>query len=206
VSDGFARRAFDLDAYEQRVRQDCAAGTCFICSIVAGTRDDHLVLYRDDVCTSAPALTRAEPACSEGVRNASSAVGSGTKVRHEGSDRDRLRRCLAVRSDGDDRSHCRTGICRHGHHRHHHHLRDRGAPHRDALHQLSGRRPLERRPGGRQPRSREPLRRIAGDVRVHPRRGDVHRDRSRGGEVELRRPGARNHVVLRHDRQRPNDR
>jgi diadenosine tetraphosphate (Ap4A) HIT family hydrolase len=44
------RIPFDLDAYEQRVREASASGTCFICSIVAGTRDDHLVLYRDDVC------------------------------------------------------------------------------------------------------------------------------------------------------------
>jgi diadenosine tetraphosphate (Ap4A) HIT family hydrolase len=45
-----ARIEFDLDAYERRVRDDSAAGTCFICSIVARTRDDHLVVYRDDVC------------------------------------------------------------------------------------------------------------------------------------------------------------
>jgi diadenosine tetraphosphate (Ap4A) HIT family hydrolase len=45
-----ARIPLDLDAYERRVRDDSAAGTCFICSIVAGTRDDHLVLYRDEVC------------------------------------------------------------------------------------------------------------------------------------------------------------
>jgi histidine triad (HIT) family protein/ATP adenylyltransferase len=45
-----ARVPLDLAAYERRLRDDAAAGTCFICSIVAGTRDDHLVLYRDDVC------------------------------------------------------------------------------------------------------------------------------------------------------------
>ncbi len=49
-SDGAARIPFDLEAYERRVRDDSAAGACFICAIVAGTRDDHLVLYRDDVC------------------------------------------------------------------------------------------------------------------------------------------------------------
>jgi len=43
---------FDLDAYEERVRTDSAGGRCFICSIVAGERDDHLVLYRDDVCVA----------------------------------------------------------------------------------------------------------------------------------------------------------
>lgn len=44
------RVAFDLEAYHERVRADAAAGRCFICQIVAGERDDHLVLYRDDVC------------------------------------------------------------------------------------------------------------------------------------------------------------
>jgi diadenosine tetraphosphate (Ap4A) HIT family hydrolase len=44
------RVPFDVGDYERRVREDSAAGTCFICSIVAGTRDDHLVVYRDDVC------------------------------------------------------------------------------------------------------------------------------------------------------------
>jgi diadenosine tetraphosphate (Ap4A) HIT family hydrolase len=52
-SDGgvpYRKIPFDRDAYEQRVRTDSAGGRCFICSIVAGERDDHLVLYRDDVC------------------------------------------------------------------------------------------------------------------------------------------------------------
>jgi diadenosine tetraphosphate (Ap4A) HIT family hydrolase len=44
------RVPFDIDEYERRVRADSASGACFICSIVAGTRDDHLVLYRDEVC------------------------------------------------------------------------------------------------------------------------------------------------------------
>lgn len=44
------RIPFDIGDYERRAREDSAAGTCFICSIVAGTRDDHLVLYRDEVC------------------------------------------------------------------------------------------------------------------------------------------------------------
>jgi diadenosine tetraphosphate (Ap4A) HIT family hydrolase len=39
---------FDLEAYVQRVRDDAAAGRCFICQIVAGERDDHLVVHRDD--------------------------------------------------------------------------------------------------------------------------------------------------------------
>jgi diadenosine tetraphosphate (Ap4A) HIT family hydrolase len=47
---GSERVPFDVDEYEQRARADSAAGECFICAIVAGTRDDHLVLYRDDAC------------------------------------------------------------------------------------------------------------------------------------------------------------
>ena len=51
-SDGgvpYQKIPFDADAYERRVRADSADGRCFICSIVAGERDDHLVLYRDDM-------------------------------------------------------------------------------------------------------------------------------------------------------------
>ena len=44
------RVPFDVDDYERRVRADSAAGHCFICSIVRGERDDHMVLFRDDVC------------------------------------------------------------------------------------------------------------------------------------------------------------
>jgi diadenosine tetraphosphate (Ap4A) HIT family hydrolase len=40
----------DLRDYEQRTRVAAEDGTCFICSIVAGDRDDHLVVFRDDVC------------------------------------------------------------------------------------------------------------------------------------------------------------
>lgn len=41
---------FDLDAYERRVRTDAADGRCFICSIVTRERDDHVEVYRDDLC------------------------------------------------------------------------------------------------------------------------------------------------------------
>jgi diadenosine tetraphosphate (Ap4A) HIT family hydrolase len=41
---------FDLAAYEQHVRANAARGDCFVCGIVAGERDDHLVVFRDDVC------------------------------------------------------------------------------------------------------------------------------------------------------------
>jgi len=42
--------AFDIDGYMRRVRADADAGECFICSIVDGRRDDHLVVARDDIC------------------------------------------------------------------------------------------------------------------------------------------------------------
>lgn len=44
------RIPFDVDDYERRVRADAAQGACFICSIVRGERDDHMVVFRDDVC------------------------------------------------------------------------------------------------------------------------------------------------------------
>jgi diadenosine tetraphosphate (Ap4A) HIT family hydrolase len=40
----------DIPAYEDQVRAAARDETCFICSIVAGQRDDHLVVFRDDVC------------------------------------------------------------------------------------------------------------------------------------------------------------
>jgi len=46
------RVPFDLDAYEQRVRADADTGNCFICSIVTGERDDHLVVFRDERCVA----------------------------------------------------------------------------------------------------------------------------------------------------------
>jgi diadenosine tetraphosphate (Ap4A) HIT family hydrolase len=47
---GYPKIPFDSGPYEQRVRADSRSGACFICSIVAGDRDDHLVVFRDDVC------------------------------------------------------------------------------------------------------------------------------------------------------------
>jgi diadenosine tetraphosphate (Ap4A) HIT family hydrolase len=41
---------FDQSEYEQRTRNDARSGKCFICSIVAGTRDDHPIIYRDQLC------------------------------------------------------------------------------------------------------------------------------------------------------------
>ncbi len=40
----------DIPGYVHHVRTASEEGTCFICSIVAGERDDHLVVFRDDVC------------------------------------------------------------------------------------------------------------------------------------------------------------
>ena len=42
----------DIDSYVQHVTAASDAGTCFICSIVSGERDDHLVVFRDDVCVA----------------------------------------------------------------------------------------------------------------------------------------------------------
>jgi diadenosine tetraphosphate (Ap4A) HIT family hydrolase len=50
VMSNYPKVPFDVDGYVQRVRAAAGAGSCFICSIVAGTRDDHLVIFRDDRC------------------------------------------------------------------------------------------------------------------------------------------------------------
>jgi hypothetical protein len=50
VVDNYPKVSFDVDGYVQRVRAAADAGSCFVCSIIAGTRDDHLVIFRDDVC------------------------------------------------------------------------------------------------------------------------------------------------------------
>jgi diadenosine tetraphosphate (Ap4A) HIT family hydrolase len=42
--------ALDLDGYVEQVRADARRGRCFICSIVAGERDDHAVILRDEFC------------------------------------------------------------------------------------------------------------------------------------------------------------
>lgn len=42
--------ALDIDAYVEQVRSDARRGKCFICSIVAGDRDDHAVIARDETC------------------------------------------------------------------------------------------------------------------------------------------------------------
>jgi diadenosine tetraphosphate (Ap4A) HIT family hydrolase len=41
---------FDPDSYVRRVRAEASAGECFICSIVSGRRDDHLIVARDELC------------------------------------------------------------------------------------------------------------------------------------------------------------
>ncbi len=42
----YPRLPLDVASYVQRVR----GGPCFICAIVAGEGDDHLVVFRDDEC------------------------------------------------------------------------------------------------------------------------------------------------------------
>ena len=46
----YPKIALDIPGYVQEVRAASAGGNCFICSIVSGERDDHLVVFRDDVC------------------------------------------------------------------------------------------------------------------------------------------------------------
>jgi diadenosine tetraphosphate (Ap4A) HIT family hydrolase len=48
----YPRIALDIDTYVREVRAASGDGTCFICSIVSGERDDHLVVFRDDVCVA----------------------------------------------------------------------------------------------------------------------------------------------------------
>ena len=48
---GYPKIPLDIAAgLRAPVRADAERGRCFICSIVAGERDDHLVVFRDDVC------------------------------------------------------------------------------------------------------------------------------------------------------------
>jgi hypothetical protein len=48
----YSRIPFDLASYGQRTRENAGRGACFICSIVPGGLDDHLIISRDDVCVS----------------------------------------------------------------------------------------------------------------------------------------------------------
>jgi diadenosine tetraphosphate (Ap4A) HIT family hydrolase len=43
------RIPLDVASYTEQVRADSRRGKCFVCSIIAGERDDHLVIYRDDI-------------------------------------------------------------------------------------------------------------------------------------------------------------
>jgi diadenosine tetraphosphate (Ap4A) HIT family hydrolase len=47
---GYQKIPFDGAEYEQNTQEAARRGGCFICSIVAGERDDHLVVFRDDLC------------------------------------------------------------------------------------------------------------------------------------------------------------
>jgi ribosomal protein S18 acetylase RimI-like enzyme len=46
---GDARVPLDIDGYVARVRADARRGACFICDIVAGRREDHCVIARDEL-------------------------------------------------------------------------------------------------------------------------------------------------------------
>jgi diadenosine tetraphosphate (Ap4A) HIT family hydrolase len=46
---GYERVSFDVEAYTRYVQEGAATGRCFICEIVQGLRDDHLLVFRDDV-------------------------------------------------------------------------------------------------------------------------------------------------------------
>jgi diadenosine tetraphosphate (Ap4A) HIT family hydrolase len=48
----YRRVPFDLPSYERLTRDDARQGRCFICSIVAGERDDHFVISRDELCVA----------------------------------------------------------------------------------------------------------------------------------------------------------
>ncbi len=48
----YRRVPFDVVSYVQRTRDNSRRGACFICSIVAGDLDDHMVIRRDDVSVS----------------------------------------------------------------------------------------------------------------------------------------------------------
>jgi len=48
----YPKIALDIAGYVQEVRSASDDGTCFICSIVSGERDDHLVVSRDDLCVA----------------------------------------------------------------------------------------------------------------------------------------------------------
>ena len=48
----YPKIALDVAGYVEGVRSAAGDGTCFICSIVSGERDDHLVVFRDDVCVA----------------------------------------------------------------------------------------------------------------------------------------------------------
>jgi diadenosine tetraphosphate (Ap4A) HIT family hydrolase len=48
----YPKIALDVDGYVETVTTAANEGSCFICSIVAGERDDHLIVFRDDVCVA----------------------------------------------------------------------------------------------------------------------------------------------------------
>ncbi len=50
VDPPYPRVPFDLPCYTARVAEDSRNNRCFICAIVNGSRSDHHVVYRDELC------------------------------------------------------------------------------------------------------------------------------------------------------------
>jgi diadenosine tetraphosphate (Ap4A) HIT family hydrolase len=50
VDPAYPRVPFDVQGYTARVTEDARDNRCFICAIVDGTRTDHHLVYRDELC------------------------------------------------------------------------------------------------------------------------------------------------------------
>lgn len=48
----YPRIPFDVATYVRRTRDNARTGSCFICSIVAGDLDGHIMIAKDDVSIS----------------------------------------------------------------------------------------------------------------------------------------------------------
>ena len=52
VDPAYPRVPFDVQSYTARVAEDARDNRCFICEIVDGTRTDHHLVYRDEICVA----------------------------------------------------------------------------------------------------------------------------------------------------------
>jgi diadenosine tetraphosphate (Ap4A) HIT family hydrolase len=52
VDPAYPRVPFDLPRYTARVAEDAGNNRCFICTIVDGSRTDHHIVYRDELCVA----------------------------------------------------------------------------------------------------------------------------------------------------------